>query len=244
KATIQDDQAQIDRALIELDYTKIKAPISGKISNRLVDVGNLVGYDGPTKLTTINQIDPLYTYFSPSTQEVQIMNKYKEFKKMPTFIEVKNSSEYLKRGRLNGYVDFENNTVDPLTSTVNMRATLKNDKNEYLAGTFVYINLFVTDKKKFIMLPPDVIFESQLGKYVYVVDENSSANRVIVKTGYTSRFYTQIVDGLKDGDRVIVNAFMKLKEKLKVVPNDVTSTQGIDAIIAKNNLIPDVNTTK
>lgn len=125
-----------------------------------------------------------------------------------------------------------------------MRATLKNDKNEYLAGTFVYINLFVTDKKKFIMLPPDVIFESQLGKYVYVVDENSSANRVIVKTGYTSRFYTQIVDGLKDGDRVIVNAFMKLKEKLKVVPNDVTSTQGIDAIIAKNNLIPDVNTTK
>lgn len=107
KATIQDDQAQIDRALIELGYTKIKAPISGKISNRLVDVGNLVGYDGSTKLTTINQIDPLYTYFSPSAQEVQIMNKYKEFKKMPTFIEVKNSSEYLKRGRLNGYVDLK-----------------------------------------------------------------------------------------------------------------------------------------
>ena len=238
KAAIAGDVAQINKAKLELSYTIIKAPIDGRASARHVDVGNLVGQGEATLLTTIVSIDPIYAYFSPSQSDVQLFQKYRNKDKPDAFITVSGNMEKL---RLNGFVDFSNNSVDPLTSTITMRATIDNKEGKVLPGTFVYVNLFINDKYKFLMIPPEVIFNDQLGSYVYIVDENSSVKRVDITTDYSSKYYVSVHDGLKDGDKLIVSALVKLKPGRKVTPKDVTKTKGIQAILEKNKLIPKRN---
>jgi len=237
KAAIAGDTAQINRAKLELSYTIITAPISGHASARHVDIGNLVGQGEATLLTTIVRTDPIYAYFSPSQKDVRLFQKYRNKDKPDAFITIPESVEEI---RLNGFVDFKNNTVDPLTSTITMRATIDNKEGKVLPGTFVYINLFINDKYKFLMIPPEVIFNDQLGSYVYIVDENSLIKRVDITTDYSSKYYVSI-RGLKDGDKLIVSALVKLKNGRKVKTTDVTQTAGIRAILEKNNLIPKGN---
>ena len=235
KAEIAGDIAQIDKAQLQLSYTIIKAPISGKIGTRLVDVGNLVGQGESTLLTTITKTDPIYAYFSPSQNDARVLQKYKNKEKPDAFIELESEMGNI---RLDGFVDFSDNTVDPLTSTISMRATISNPDNKIMPGTFVYVNIFINDKYKFLMIPPHIVFNDQLGKFVYIADENNTIKRVDIKTGYSSKYYVSVESGLKDGDRVIVSALMKLKEGKKVKPTDATKTKGIKAILEKNDLIP------
>jgi RND family efflux transporter MFP subunit len=205
-----------------------------------VDVGNLVGYGESTLLTTIVQTDKIYTYFSPSEKDVQRLYKFRSRETLPAFIEVRGQGEDIfKRKRLDGVVDFSNNIVDPLTSTVSMRATIDNKEKSVYPGTFVYINVFVTDQIDFIMVPPQTIFEDQLGKFVYTVDVNNTAKRTTVTTNLSTRYYTSISSGLKDNDRVVVSGLMKVKDGRKLVPKDMTDTKGISAVMKEKNLIPD-----
>jgi len=238
RAAIAGNKAEIQRAKLELGYTIITAPISGRTSARRVDIGNLVGQGESTLLTTIVRTDPIYAYFSPSQTDVRLFQKYRNKEKPDAFIEVPGSIDEL---RLNGFIDFSNNSVNPLTSTITMRATIENKKGKVLPGTFVYINMFINDKYKFLMIPPEVIFNDQLGAYVYVVDENSTIKRADIVTDYTSKYYVSIQSGLKDGDKVIVSALVKLKAGRKVTSTDVTDKQGIQAILEKNHLIPQGN---
>ena len=235
KAAIAGDVADIKQAEIELSYTMVRAPINGKVSARRVDIGNLVGQGEPTLLTTIMSVDPIYAYFSPSQDDVRLFNKYRNKDRPDVFIEIKGSMEDI---RLNGFVDFANNQVDPLTSTITMRATIDNKEGKVLPGTFVYINLFINDKFEFLMIPPEVIFNDQLGSFVYIADKNNKTKRVDITTGYSSRYFTSVQTGLKDGDRLIVSSLVKLKPNIALKTTDVTDTQGIKSILEKNNLIP------
>lgn len=235
KAAIAGDIAQIKKAQLELSYTMVRAPISGKVSARRVDIGNLVGQGESTLLTTIMSVDPIYTYFSPAQNDVRLFEKYRNKEKPDAFIEVNGHKETL---RLDGFVDFSNNEVDSLTSTISMRATISNPEGKVLPGTFVYVNIFINDKYSFLMIPPEVIFSDQLGTYVYVVDKDNKVKRVDIKTDYSTKYYVSITNGLKDGDRVIVSALVKLKPGRTVIATDVTKEQGINAILEKNKLIP------
>jgi len=235
KAAIAGDIAHINKAELELSYTIVKAPISGNVSARHVDIGNLVGQGESTLLTTIVSTDPIYAYFSPSNKDVRMFQKYRNKDKPDAFIEVAGAEEQI---RLNGYVDFSNNIVDPLTSTITMRATIKNKEGKVLPGTFVYINLFINDKYKFLMIPPEVIFNDQLGSYVFIEDEDHKLKRVDIETNYSTRFYVSVTKGLKDGDKLVVSSLVKLKEHATVISSDVTETEGIKAILEENNLLP------
>jgi len=241
QASIAADEAAIKNAELELSYTTVIAPVSGQVSARHVDVGNLVGYGESTLLTTILSTDIIYAYFSPSEADVQKIYKFRSRKELPAFIEVHGQGEdVLKRKRLYGYVDFSNNTVDPLTSTISMRATITNTGHAVYPGTFVYVNIFLTDKFHYIMVPPQAIFEDQLGRFVYTVDKDKKAQRTGVKTNFSSRYYVSISEGLEDGQKVVINGLMKLKPGRDLNTTDVTETKGIMAVMKKNNLIPDL----
>ena len=241
QASISANDAAIRNAELELSYTTIIAPVSGQVSARHVDVGNLVGYGESTLLTTIVSTDVIYAYFSPSEADVQKIYKFRSRKELPAFIEVRGQGEdVLKRKRLYGYVDFSNNTVDPLTSTISMRATIENTGHAVYPGTFVYVNIFLTDKFNYIMVPPQAIFEDQLGHFVYTVDKDNKAQRTGIKTNFSSRYYVSISDGLKNGQQVVINGLMKLKPGRELNTTDVTETKGIMAVMKKNNLIPDL----
>ena len=240
-AMIASDDAAIANAELELSYTLIKAPVTGQVSARQVDVGNLVGYGESTLLTTIVQTDKIYAYFSPTESDVQKIYKYRTVKKLPAFIEVHGQGEeVLQRKRLDGFVDFKNNTVDPLTSTISMRATIDNKTQTVYPGTFVYVNIFLSDNYDFIMVPPQAVFEDQLGKFVYTIDANSTAKRTSVTTGLTSRFYTAISKGLKDGDRVVISGLMKVRQGSKLDPTDMSDTKGIMKVMRDHDLIPEM----
>lgn len=235
KAAIAGDIAEIKKAQIELSYTMVRAPISGKASARRVDIGNLVGQSESTLLTTIMSVDPIYAYFSPSQNDVRLFEKYRNKEKPDAFIEVNGARENI---RLDGFVDFSNNEVDPLTSTITMRATISNPEEKVLPGTFIYVNLFINDKYSFLMIPPEVIFSDQLGTYVYIVDKNNKVKRANIETDYSTKYYVSVNKGLQDGDRVIISALVKLKSGHTVKTTDVTSTEGIKAVLKKNKLIP------
>ena len=235
EASIAGDNAKIRIAELNLKYTLVRAPISGKVSTRIVDVGNLVGYNEATLLTTVMSVDPIDAYFSPSQDDARLIKKYRNKEKPDAYIEVRGSLEAI---RLNGYLDFANNEVDSLTSTITMRATIDNKEGKVLPGTFVYVNIFINDKYNFLMIPPEVIFNDQLGSYVYVVGKDSKAIRADIKTNFSSKYYTSVKEGLKDGDKVIVSALVKLKPGRVVKANDATDTKGIKAILENNNLIP------
>jgi len=238
-AAISADEAAIRNAELELSYTLITAPISGQVSSRKVDVGNLVGYGESTILTTIVQTDQIYAYFSPPEKYVQKIYRYKSRENLPAFIEVRGQGDDIfKRKRLNGFVDFSNNKVDPLTSTVTMRATINNEEHSLYPGTFVYVNVFITDQFNFTMVPPQAILEDQLGKFVYTVDTNNTAKRTAVKPVISARYYVSVSKGLKDGDKVLISGLVKVKEGRSLTPKDVTETEGVEAIMIKHDLVP------
>jgi len=241
QASIAADDAAIKNAELELSYTTVIAPVSGQVSARMVDVGNLVGYGESTLLTTIVSTDVIYAYFSPSEADVQKIYKFRSRKELPAFIEVRGQGEdVLKRKRLYGYVDFSNNTVDPLTSTISMRATIENTGHAVYPGTFVYVNIFLTDKFNYIMVPPQAIFEDQLGRFVYTVDKENKAQRTGVTTNFSSRYYVSISKGLESGQQVVIDGLMKLKPGRDLNTTDVTDTKGIMAVMKEHNLIPDM----
>jgi RND family efflux transporter MFP subunit len=238
-AAIAADNATVANAKLELSYTLITAPVSGKLGARQVDVGNLVGYGESTLLTTIMQTDKIYAYFSPPEEDVKNIYQFRSHDKLPAFIEVSGQGkDLLARKRLDGFVDFSNNTVDPSTSTISMRAILENENQSIYPGTFVYVSLLVTDKFDTIMIPPAAIQEDQLGKFVYIVDSNKTAKRTSVETNLETRYLTSVSKGLRSGDEMVISGFMKIKNSIPLNPKNVTDTKGADAIIRVNNLIP------
>ena len=239
EADVQSDNAAINQAELELSYTIIKAPIDGQASRRLVDIGNLVGKGDSTVLTTINKNNPLYAYFSPSEENFQKIKKFRDKDILPAYITVNYQSEMLEGISKLGFVNFSDNTVDPSTSTISMRAEIPNIDNNIFPGTFVHVNIFITDRFRLIGVPPEVIFEDQQGKFVYVVDKKNKAQKKYIKPIFESRFFTLVKKGsLENGDKVIVSALLRVRENITVKVTDVSNKQGIDAVIKDNNLIP------
>jgi len=238
RAKIKADEAAIREARLNLSYTEITAPITGVISRSYVDVGNIVGYGDKTLLTTIVADDPMYAYFNPPEEQFQIMRQYKSRDVLAARVRVPATRSIIKRGPYKGHVDFGDNRVDRMTGTISMRAVVENPKHDLLEGTFVYVDVFVTDKIPFFMVPPRAILEDQQGSFVYTLDENNTAKRINVKRGFEGRLYVQIKEGLTDGDRLIISALARIKPGIKVTPKDVSDQKGIMAAMKKEQMEP------
>jgi RND family efflux transporter MFP subunit len=238
-ATIKADMAAIKEAELNLSYTEVVAPISGRISRRYVDVGNIVGYGDKTLLTTIIDDDPMYAYFNPAEQDFQLMSQFKSKDRMEARVRIPTAMKgMLKREIYKGWIDFTDNHVDRLTGTITMRATVDNPNYSLLEGTFVYVEVFVTDQQQFIMVPPSVVFEDQRGSFVYTLGEENRTVRTDVGRGFEGRNYLQIANGLAGGEKVIVSALPNLAPGIKVDPKDVTGSKGIMAVLKQQEMIP------
>ena len=237
-AAIKADEAAIKDAELNLSYTDVVAPISGRVSRKLVDIGNIVGYNEQTVLTTIVSDDPMYAYFNPTETQFQAMRIYKSRDQMPAMVTVSEDRQGLvQREPLKGEVDFSDNRVDNNTGTISMRAQVANNDHSLLEGTFVYVEVMITDQASFMLIPPGVVQEDQQGSYVYVLDENNSAKRVNIKSGYESRYYMIVTEGLEGGEKVIISGFAKLRPGIPLDPKDVTETKGVKATLKKQGMM-------
>ncbi len=237
-AAIKADEAAIKEAELNLSYTDVSAPISGRVSRKLVDTGNIVGYGEQTVLTTIVSDNPMYAYFNPTEFQFQAMRTHKSQDQMPAIVNVSEDKQGLvQREPLKGEVDFSDNRVDNTTGTISMRAQVANDDHSLLEGTFVYVEVMITDQASFLLIPPGVVQEDQQGSYVYVVDENNTAKRVNIKTGYESRYYMIVTEGLEGGEKIIISGFAKLRPGVSLDPKDVSDSKGIKATLQKQGMM-------
>ena len=237
-AAIKANEASIQDAELNLSYTDVVAPISGRVSRKLVDIGNIVGYGEQTVLTTIISDNPMYAYFNPTESQFQAMRTYKSRDEMPAVVTVSQDQMGLvQRDPLKGKVDFSDNRVDNNTGTISMRALVANDDHSLLEGTFVYVEVMITDQASFMLIPPGVVQEDQQGSYVYVLDENNSAKRVNIKSGYESRYYMIVTDGLEGGEKIIISGFAKLRPGVPIDPKDVTDSKGVKATLKKQGMM-------
>jgi RND family efflux transporter MFP subunit len=238
EATIDSNKAGIREAELNLSYTEIVAPIAGRVSKKQVDVGNIVGYAEQTILTTIVSDELMYAYFSPTESQFQVMREYKSQIRMDARVSIPgNLKGLLERQALRGKVDFTDNRIDRMTGTISMRAEVANPHHKILEGTFVYVEVMVTDQSSFMMIPPGIVQTDQRGSYVYMLDENKTAKRLDIKTGYESRHYLIVSDGLKGGEQVVISGFAKIQPGVKLKPTDATDTKGVKALLAKQGML-------
>ena len=237
QAILKSDRAAIREAELTLSYTDVLAPASGRASRRQVDIGNIVGYGEQTLLTTIIFDDPMYAYFNPSEEDFQIMRQHKSGQVMKAKIRIPDTrSNLIQREAYDGEVDFGDNRVDRMTGTITMRAIVPNKEHDLLEGTFVYVNVFVTDQASFLMVPPGIVLEDQQGSFVYVVDENGKAERRNITRGFESRLYLAVKKGLEDGSQIIISGLQKVSSGRKVTAKDVTGTKGVQAVMKQQNM--------
>lgn len=217
KAAVALAKADVEVAEINLSYCYMRAPFSGRIGEKFVDVGNLVGASQKTLLANLVKLDPIYVEFSPSVSDFVIILKY--IKNMPF-----NVSVSLPRDEslvFNGQVDLINNEANIATSTILMRASLNNPKKLLIPGIYVNVKMLLSSDAKQILIPQEALMNVQGLQTVYVVDANQMVHSRQIQTGgqYQGQFI--VLNGLKQGEQIVVSNLQKLKPGQKVKMNKV-----------------------
>lgn len=210
-----------------LSYTRVKAPVDGRIGIIDVTVGNYVTPSSGS-LTTINSTNPIYVTFPLSSEDYaaisSIDKKADARRKVELFFQ--NGDKY----ELNGVQDFLDNKVDQTTGTVTLRATFQNPNNKLLHGEFVNVRLFANNPVKVPVVPIVAVQENQEGKYVYTINNKGLPKLTYIKTQGQSGDNWIVKDGLKHGDKVIVEGILKVTPGS---PVKIVSKEQMDVIKAK-----------
>jgi RND family efflux transporter MFP subunit len=218
-------KAARDLAELNLGYTKIRAPIDGRISRRYIDPGNLVKADD-TVLTSVVSLDPIYAYFDLDErttlrlQDLMRQGKIKWTAKegLPVTMGLTNEVGYPRRGS----VDFSDNRVDAETGTWRLRGRFPNPQAVLSPGLFVRVRLPIGAAHEAILISEQALGTDQGQKFVYVVDGEGQVSYRRVTVGRLHEGLRAITDGLSQNETVVVSGLQRIvKQGIKVVPKVV-----------------------
>src|SRR3954452_5769203 len=213
QAAIAGAQASINSAKLNLTYTKITAPLSGRIGLRPVDVGNMVHASDANGLAVINQLQPISVLFSlPEEQLPSVLNKLRQGAKLPVQAYDRDQVKKLADGTLLT-VD---NQIDATTGTSRLKAVFPNSDYALFPNQFVNARLSLDMKKGVLIIPAVAIQRGPTGTFVYLVSEDSTVSVRPVKLGISQGNDIAIDDGLAPNDRVVVDGAEKLTEGMQV----------------------------
>lgn len=216
EATVKADAAAANYAQVQLGFTTITAPISGRVGARLVDPGNIVHAADTTGLVVINQIDPISVLFTLPDDAVQDTNRALAATKKPLLVQAyaRSSTELLGVGTLR----LVNNQIDTVSGTVQMKASFPNPQHNLWPGQFVNVRLILGAYAKAITIPEAAVQRSQSGVYAYVVSADGQTVRSTMISLVQIEDGVAIVNGgIAAGDRVVVDGQYKLKPGSHVV---------------------------
>ena len=213
-ASVQADKAAVKQAQLNLGYTTMYAPISGRIGRRQVDVGNLVGAGQSTLLATVVQLDPVYVLFSVPERDAATLLSRRDGAGLPVSVTMAGQAAQPETGR----VDFVNNTVDPTTATFQVRATVPNPQRLLLPGQYAQVRLLMGQLQGAITVPEQAIVQEQGGQSVLVVEPDKKVDRRAVVGGRTWEGRRVIEQGLKAGEDVIIEGLQKVQPGMVVDP--------------------------
>ena len=203
-------KAQLSQAKIDLDYTSVKAPISGVTGLKLVDIGDLVTQNPPMELLPITQNEKVYIDFSmPLSDYRNIKNNLwavPQEGKIKAVVEIEG-----KAVAAEGYVDFIDPNIDQRTSTVKMRAIVDNKNNTLMPGNFVRVALNGIVQKNVITIPQKALLQNPMGTIVFVEKNGVAAVRPVIAGKESGDKYVVAGGAVQSGDRVIVNNFFRVK---------------------------------
>lgn len=219
KAEVAIRKADLENASIQLSYTDIKAPISGRIGISQVNEGTLLTTGQASYLTTIIQLDQVYVDMKQSS--VSLYKLRQEFKKeikdrppVPVTVTLEDGTQYNELG----YLEFADFQVDNATGSVTLRALMPNPENILLPGTFVRAHIALPTEKSYLVIPQSAVIRSQSGEpSVFLVSGNDLAIKKVIVLGHEVNNGWVVKQGLVAGDQVIINNLIKVKNNQKVI---------------------------
>jgi multidrug efflux system membrane fusion protein len=222
RANLAKAKATVESARIQLSYTKIYAPIDGRIGRTLVTEGNLVGFNEPTLLTTLVRMDPIYIYFEAPEGDYLEYRRLMQVEGLPTAEQAKTPLDvglvtdtgYPYHGTLN----FRDNRIDPGTGTVMLRGTLSNPERILVPGLYARVRVPFGKPRERLLVPEAALSADQRGRFLLVVKPDHAVEYRPVTSGVTVDGLTVIEKGLNPDDLVIVNGLQKARPGAQVEP--------------------------
>lgn len=229
-AAIQSAEATIERAKLDLEFARIVAPLGGQISRSMFSKGNLIRADSDL-LTTIVSLDPIYVYFNIDERGLLQFRERERAAmpanatqpdvrtlKIPLFIGLANEEGYPHEG----VIDFADNRIDPSTGTIRVRGTFDNSKRIFKPGFFARVRVPAGGAVRSLLVSDRAVGTDQNQKFVYVVDENNTAQYRVVKLGRLEDDGLRVIAaGLQPGDWVIVTGLQRARPGKPVTPQRV-----------------------
>jgi multidrug efflux system membrane fusion protein len=225
-ATVRAAEAAVETARLNLEWTRVRSPIAGRVSNALVTAGNLVQAGPPAGavLTTVVSVDSMYLYFDSDEQTyLRYASRARSSggtnwrtARLPVYLGLANESGFPHEGRL----DFVDNQVDPRTGTIRIRAVFSNRSRALTPGLFARVKLIGSQKTNAMLVRDAAIGTDQDRKFVLVVGPGDTlAYRPIVPGRLTDGLRI-VTSGVKPGERIVVNGLMRVRPGMKVAPTD------------------------
>lgn len=226
EASVAATRASVEAAALDVEFTRVTAPVSGRASRHLVDPGNLVigGAATPTLLTTIVSLDPIHCYFEADERSYLKYARLARAGQRASSRDVQNPVRVALADeddfRHEGYMDFVDNKIDENTGTMIGRAILPNPELIFSPGLFVRVRLPGTGPYTAILVPDEAVLSDQAQKYVYVVDDENQARYRRVEVGSLHEGLRIIRNGLGPDDRIIVKGTQRARPDAPVEPEE------------------------
>src|SRR5712671_440333 len=220
---ITSDQSQIDNAKLQLTYSRITAPISGRIGLRLVDAGNIVHASDTNGLLVITQLQPISVIFSlPQDQLPQVNAKLHSGVQLAVDAYDRDDTAKIASGKL----ETIDNQIDLTTGTYKLKSTFTNADNALFPNQFVNVHLLVETKHNLTIVPAAAIQRGPQGTYVYAADTDNTAKIRIVTIAQTTGDSVGLSAGLNSGDLVVIDGLDKLQDGTKINPSPSIGANG------------------
>jgi multidrug efflux system membrane fusion protein len=222
RANVYADQAAIDAAKVQLQYTDITAPLDARTGALLINVGNLVKANDTPYLVQLNQVTPIYGTFSVPEAQLGPVRQY-----FGNHLRVQAYPKGQRDTAAEGELTFIDNSVDTQTGTVKLKGTFQNRDRRLWPGEFVDVVLNLSTQRNATLVPTKAIQSGQQGEFVYLVTPQSTAEARLVRTAGTYQTYTIIAEGLNPGEKAIVTGQLRVAPDAKVVvQNQSPAVQG------------------
>lgn len=218
QGTIKTNQAAVGDAKLNLDFTRIRAPISGRLGLRQLDVGNLVAANDTTALVVITQTQPITVAFTlPETELTTVLARYRSGAQLPVQAWDRGDTQQLSVGVLSSL----DNQIDTTTGTLKFKASFQNQDEMLFPNQFVNVRLLADTLKDAVLAPSAAMQFGTNGTFAYVLDGENKVRIRSLKLGASDGELTVVKQGLAKGDRVVLEGTDRLRDGSDVeVVND------------------------
>lgn len=221
KGAVASDRGAIDSAKLNITYSKITAPITGRIGLRMLDLGNIVHATDTTGLVVITQLQPIAVVFAiPEDDIATVVKRMQNGEPLPVEAWDREFTKKLATGKL---LTFDNE-IDPTTGTVKLKASFDNTDFSLFPSQFVNARLLVDTIKDTVLVPTAAVQKSPQGNFVYVVNADNTVTQRGITAGATEGDLTSITSGLMQGETVVTDGVDKLQPGAKVTMHMATAT--------------------